>query len=109
MILIEGHGLGTKKWYSLPFCIFAINYWTVACYIVVPIGLLSMFIMSPNRSMYLYSTLPSSFKGSTRVFMGFVVFEALIIFWNLGATSVSFVYWCAAVFQNLIWLDSLMQ
>ena len=55
------------------------------------------------------STLPQNLKESRGVFMGFVVFETLNILWNLGAASVSFVYWCAAVFQNIIWLESLIQ
>ena len=75
---------------------------------VVPLALLIMFVYDPNRPVYLYSALPPRLKESLVVLIGFGLFETLIVFLNFAASSASFVYWCAAVFQNIIWLDSLI-
>lgn len=109
MIQFVDCGLSERKWYTLPFCTFSIVYLTVLILIAVPVFLLILFIHDPDQPMYVYQFIPSTWKDSVAILTGFALLETLQVFWKFTATIVSYIYWCAAVFQNLIWLDSLIE
>ena len=98
-----------KKWYAMPFCIFAVNYLLAIVFIAAPIAMVLIFVINPNRSMYAFSVLPDRWKAAPGVFPVFVLYETVMVFWIFSNLSVYFVYWCASVFQNLIWLNLLLQ
>ena len=68
-----------------------------------------MFCINANGSMYAYALLPEYLKDQTIVFIAFAFIETILVSWNLAYVGVYFVSWCPSIFQNIIWLDDLVE
>lgn len=98
-----------RRWHAVPFVVLAINYIVFFFYIGATSSLVLIFASSPNKSMYVFSILPQAWKSLPGVFPAFVAYETIMVLWIVSNLTVYFVYWCAAVFQNIIWLNDLVQ
>lgn len=108
MLTVEN--LGETKWYSLPFSVFAVNYFALGTFCcAAPTFALMFWLNDSNGSMFVYSLLPETLKQEGRPFVAFGCFETVFVYWSLTILTVYFVFWCALVFQNLIWLNALIK
>ena len=99
----------TRTWYSLPFCVVTVTYFSILASVLWPLLLVLLFIVNPEGHMFLYSVLPDCVKSLAGVYELILVIQTVINFSGCTMEGAAFCWWSANVFQNLIWLQDLIR
>ena len=99
--------MSVKRWHTTPFAKSVVKFYATS---MVELVLLisTLYLLFPTQSRYIVSALPVDMQLETVVYFAGAGLEISIAVWVASMYPVYACYWCMAMFQQLLWLDSLL-
>ena len=101
--------MGEKRWYRNYYVVLTLGAATVLFDLMYSAAMLLLFVQNPNGQMFLYWLIPDALKTNMVTFPVVCILQGLIFVWTSAIEAAAYPWWCAMVFQNLAWIDQLLQ